>query len=105
MAKSNLPEAVKAQIDAIREVGQTEVVKIEVDLDAFTAGNVNAYMVAQRMNDVGKITAAMMPFMLSVPPEWGKVDELATYEKLPMATWKALNNHIGEIVNYITSKN
>ena len=105
MAKVNLPDAVKADLDAMRETAETEIVEVVFDLEAFTAGNVDAFLAANRLNDVGKITKSIVPLILSCPKEWGPPDKVETYEKLPMATWKQLTQYSAEIINYITSKN
>ena len=96
---------VKAQIQAIKAEKQAEVLQVSFDLEAFTAGNVNAFLAANRFNDMNKITASMIPFFLSIPKEWGDMKEALTYEKLPMVVWKQLVEHVAQIINLMTSKN
>jgi hypothetical protein len=105
MAESNLPDAVKEQIDAMREASKKASVQVAVDLEAFTAKNVDAYLLANKLNDIGKITKAIVPFMLSIPKEWGDHTKAETYEKLPILTVKLISQQIAEIINYMTSKN
>jgi cation transport regulator ChaB len=100
-----LPDSVKKQLDEMKESSKANIAQVEINLEAFSAGNVDAFLAANRLNDIGKITKSMMPFFLKVPPVWGKVDDIKTFENLPLATWKQLSQHIADIIGYLSSKN
>ena len=100
-----ISDDVKALIDKKREEAKAEVTQISVDLDAFTAANVNEFLAANRANDMNRITKALIPFMLGIPKEWGDAKDVKAYEKLPLVLWREVVQRVAELVNYMTSKN
>lgn len=99
-----ISESVKTQIDGLKQEAP-EKVQIAVDLDAFTAGNVNDFLAANRMADIAKISKALIPFILSCPKEWGEPKDVGTYLNLSYPIWKQLVQHVADVINHMSSKN
>jgi hypothetical protein len=96
---------VKALIAEEKQKAQAQALQVSVDLDAFTAGNVNEFLAANRANDMNKITDAIIPFILTIPKEWGDSKARETYLKIPFLVWKQIVQHIADIINAMSSKN
>lgn len=96
---------VKDFVTKQREEAKETVAQISVDLDAFTAKNVNEFLSANRVNDMNRINKSILPFMLSVPKEWGEAKAVETYETLHLIVWRCLIERIVQLINEMTSKN